>query len=329
MATAVADKAQAESPPIPPAPPKQQTASQTQTAPPIAAAPASPFTQPLTPTPAPAPVAPPFIIHSAKPKAGSPAPYLKGLIYGTYGSGKTYFGGSAIDVPEMRDVLFIDAEGGSLVINDRENLDKVEVRDYRTLDGIKEYLIRHCAARDSGDIDSLLKMERVLKQDPSITVPRQYRTVVIDSLSELYRLLMYDLLGIRPGETNLDLQIDQPEWKDYGQASQRVLLMIRTFREIPVNVIFIASSQEKENEVKQVRSIPNVSGKLAKDIQGFLDVVGFLRSVANDKGEVIRRLDLVGTQQFDAKHRFVHAKQNFLMNPTMLDLFNLAHNRSK
>jgi hypothetical protein len=248
------------------------------------------------------------------------------MIYGCYGCGKTWFGGSAADVSQMRDVLFVDAEAGTLTINNRPDVDIVTVGAFRELNTIKEYLIRHCSARDKGDLGTLAKMESQLRGEVMVN-PKQYRTVVIDSLTEMHRKLMYELTGVDTATTNLDSLIGTPEWADWNQASQRVQLMIRAFRDIPINVIFIASSQEKEDATKQLRIIPNLSGKLAKEVQGFLDCVGFLRSVANDKGEVARRLDLVGTAKFDAKHRFTGAKTNFLSNPTMAKLYALAQGK--
>jgi hypothetical protein len=156
-----------------------------------------------------------------------------------------------------------------------------------------------------------------------VTTPKQYKTVVIDSLTDLYRKLMYDLLGIDVGVTNLDAQIDAPEWSHYGQAKQRVELLIRTFMDLPINVIFIASAKEKEDAMKRMKFIPNLTGALAKDAQGFVDLVGFLRSAADDQGKIVRRLDIVGTNAFDAKNRFVGCPDTFLLNPSMETIYAL------
>ncbi len=46
-------------------------------------------------------------------KASERAKYLKLLVYGQPGSGKTYLAGTATKVPELSPVLFIDVEGGT------------------------------------------------------------------------------------------------------------------------------------------------------------------------------------------------------------------------
>src|SRR6476660_5334933 len=56
--------------------------------------------------------------------------WLKALVYGSPGAGKTTLFGSAADVPEMCDVLYISAEAGeeALIDNDRiQNADGIDL----------------------------------------------------------------------------------------------------------------------------------------------------------------------------------------------------------
>ena len=136
--------------------------------------------------------------------------YLKLLIYGNYGVGKTTLACTALEVESMKDVLLINAEAGDLSVDDFEDLDEVTVQTFRQFGRIHEYLKQHCKARDEGDTEKLLTMERQLKQDESITVPRKYNTVIIDSLTEVEALVFNQLLGITDS-TRLDEEVQGAE----------------------------------------------------------------------------------------------------------------------
>jgi hypothetical protein len=59
-----------------------------------------------------------------------------------------------------------------------------------------------------------------------------------------------------------------------------------------------------------------LTGKLAKQVQGFMDVVGFLRT-EKDQGKDVRRMYVRRTQSFDAKCRFSGFKGNYWQNPSL------------
>src|SRR3989304_8659426 len=63
-----------------------------------------------------APAGPPFQMHGLTEYDR----WLKMIAYGDYGSGKTRLLGSAVLVPDMRDVFLIDAEAGDLTIATEE-----------------------------------------------------------------------------------------------------------------------------------------------------------------------------------------------------------------
>ena len=89
--------------------------------------------------------------------------YLKALIYGTYGVGKTTLAVSATEVPSMNNVIMVNAESGDLAVDEVENLDAITVQDFRTLGQIHEFLKQHCKARDDDNIEKLVTMEAALR----------------------------------------------------------------------------------------------------------------------------------------------------------------------
>lgn len=245
--------------------------------------------------------------------------YLKLLIYGNYGVGKTYLAGTASDVDSMQDVLIINAEAGDLSLAAFTNVDEITVQDFRTLGRINEFLKQHCVMRDAGDIDKLRSLEARVRQvdEKDIKEPRQYRTVIIDSLTELEAYCFNQLLGITD-TTRLDEDPQSAEWTEYKKNHTMMLRVVRAFRDLPMHVIFTAAEQFQQDESKRYKYSPDLTGKLSKKIQGFMDMVGYL-AIGKDGETTIRRLYVSPspTGKYDAKHRYQAFKGEFFLNPTI------------
>lgn len=262
---------------------------------------------------------PPFMISTPANRK-----YIKILIYGEPGTGKTYLAGSAADVPQMRDVLYIDVESGSETLIERwPMLPLININSFKQVARIYEFLVRHCQARDTGDIAKLRELEeRVTAQVPE--EPRQFHTVVIDSLSEVQKLNMYQLLSIDIG-ARLDEEFQAPEFAEWNKTTEMVRLLVRSFRDLPMHVIFISGDREEEGK-KQTINFPR---ELGRSLPGFLDAVGFYQAEVKPKEgggrEVERRLYLEAGRRFLAKHWFGSnaVPEGYLVNPTMQDIFNL------
>ncbi len=245
--------------------------------------------------------------------------YLKTLIYGNYGVGKTTLACTALEVPSMCDVLIINAESGDLSVEHMKNLDTITVDDFRTLGQINEFLKQHCRARDEGDIDRLKALESTLRgvEEEDIKVPRQYKTVVIDSLSELEAYCFNQLLGITD-TTRLDEETQSAEWAEYKKNNTMMLRVVRAFRDLPMNVIFICGEKYSQDETKKFKYVPDMTGKLAKKIQGFMDMVGYY-VMARTGDNIQRRLYVMpsATGRYDAKHRYRTFKGEYFEDPTI------------
>jgi len=59
-------------------------------------------------------------------------------------------------------------------------------------------------------------------------------------------------------------------------------MMIRAFRDLPMHVFFVCAQQYTQDETKKMHYTPALTGKLAAQAQGFVDIVGFLRAQAPD-----------------------------------------------
>lgn len=276
-------------------------------------------------TAAAAPAAPPFVIQTMQ---GADR-WIKMLVYGGYGSGKTLLCGTAAAVPQMRDVLIISCEAGDLTIKteiaslseeDKKHIDTVRVTSYKQLARVHEFLRVHCMYRDLPFEEGESKLKELEKRlfpqsDPEAPA-RRYYTAALDSLTEAETFSMYTLLGITDN-TRLDEETQSPEWAEYKKNNTQILRLSRAMRDLPINLILTAASSFVQNEAKQFIYQPALTGKLAKQIQGFMDVVGFLHVGPGENGVRIHRMIVHPTPRVDAKCRFSNFKQPYWDNPTM------------
>jgi hypothetical protein len=267
------------------------------------------------------PKPPPFVITSTK----SEEKWLKVLLYGIYGVGKTSLSITAMEVPEMNDVLFVNAESGELSLPN--GVDKVDVGTYATVARVFEFLRLHVRYRDENNEEGLWTLQRRLF-GPNIYQPerlRKYRTIIIDSLTEVQTYLMYQLLNVDMNNWQLDIAPESPEFKEWGQSSEMIQLQVRLFRDLKMHVIFVCSEQEVTDNNRLLKR-PNLPGKLANKVQGFLDVVGYLDAAINSEGDSVRRLWLQpGHGKFQAKHRFRnHPNLKYIDLPDMKQLLDLT-----
>lgn len=284
--------------------------------------------------------APPFMITPLK----TEHKFFKGLFYAKFGDGKTSLAGSAVDVPAMNDVLMINAESGEMSIEEadhiknRYRIDQVRVTDFVTVARVQEFLLAHCKARDAKDIDRLRSLqarlfgyskdvidvdatEDVFEEDGftfKVARLRRYRTVIIDSLTEIDTFSLYQLLGIKT-DMKLDADMDVAQFAEFRKNNQMMQLLVRAYRDLPMNVLLVASTQYIQDEMKQMHWTPALTGKLSGQVQGFVDLVGFLQTGKPAEGSKVipRRLYIQPIGKFDAKSRMAAYKEPYIDNPTM------------
>jgi AAA domain len=253
------------------------------------------------------------------------------LVYGTYGVGKSTLVGSSVDVPSMRDVLLVDAESGDLVLRDNprvHNADEIEhvrITNFLQVARVQEFLKSHCVRRDRDDVEGMRQVEAFLKGvEPSeIKNPRRFRTVIIDSLSEIEAYCMYGLLGVNEGEvlTGAAADIEVARFDEFRKQNVMIQTLVRALRDLPMHVLFVCAQQYNQDELKRFHYGPQMTGKLAAQIQGFTDIVGYLRSGTPDESNVApRRLFVQPVERFDAKNRRAAFKEPHIDNPTMASI---------
>lgn len=194
-------------------------------------------------------------------------PYLNAMIYGDSGSGKTLLSASAAFVPELAPVLFIDVEGGTHTISHFEDTSAIDI----VPDPESERTLRWT------DIQKIY--------DELYNGRHPYKTVVIDSLTEMQKLAMSHVLG-NTGKMNFDAEGNLPQFKDWHINTEQMRRMVRAFRDLPMNTIFTALADEKadprtaNSENPRMIKNPSFTKKLAIEIPAFFDMVFYLYSKA-------------------------------------------------
>jgi adenylate kinase family enzyme len=166
------------------------------------------------------------------------------LVYGDPGVGKTTFAATAA---ELGKVLYIDAESGAKFI-DKKYADKID--------------ILHLA--DVSVLDEVLKPANIA----------EYKTIVIDSITEVMKKLLDRIKGSK----------DKPTIADWGTVINQMESFFRKFRDLDKHVIMCALSSEKGDE-DVVLKRPSLSGKnLPADIVGIVDICLYMEN--NQLGRV-------------------------------------------
>lgn len=158
--------------------------------------------------------------------------------------------------------------------------------------------------------------------------PKRFRTVITDSLTEAQKYCMYQLLGIDPLRQKLDAEPDSAEWKDWGASREMIQFLVRRYRDLPIHTLWICGEDETEDAKKRKYYTPLLPGKLSKDVQGLVDVVGYLRKCPQEGGGIKHRIYLEGGDygpiNIAAKHRFgPKLKGCFLDEATMQTIYDL------
>lgn len=259
--------------------------------------------------------------------------YLKALVYGEYGSGKTWWCGTSADVPALRDVLLISAESGHATLEDDAHafgmIDIVQTTNYKTVARVYDFLKLHCSIRDRlgqhADISDASRDRRLFNLQSQVMPDledggrvRAYRTVIIDSLTEVEVYCMNQLLGVNDA-TKIDEESAPAEWAQYRVQHTMVQRLIRNFRDLPMHVLFTCARSYVQDETKRMIYSPMMTGKLSGQVQGFMDMVGYLvMGAPGDDGAIApRRMYIQPAPRYAAKARFSNYKKGFFDNPTV------------
>jgi hypothetical protein len=253
------------------------------------------------------------------------------MAYGKPGSGKTTLLGTAADVPEMRDILYVDAERGNLTMEENPRIknsafiteNRISVETFKEVAMVHDFLKAHCKHRDEGNIEKLRTLEAQVRgcSPDEIIEPKQFRTVLMDSLTEIDIYCTYGLLGITQqnvlhGEAS---DIEVARFDEFRKNNQMVQMLCRAFRDLPIHFLASAGQVYTEDELRKRYYSPALTGQLKTQVPGFFDIVGYLSaSKVGDKIE--RRMYVKPVGNFEAKNRRSVFQKDYFEDPYMSDI---------
>lgn len=202
--------------------------------------------------------------------------YIKALIYGDAGAGKTF---AACTAPNP--LLILSEWAVARPTLERLRKDK----------GIDP---------DTIFVNSWQDFEEAYKYAAGNV--HKYDTVVLDGLTDLNDRAMEEILIAavtrpRPGAAH---DPDQLEIGDWGKVGNRTLGAVRKFRDLPCHVIITALAQENKNDLF---TVPMVAPKgTQKKIAAQFNLVGYLVAEQKPGKPSVRKLHVDMSHSFQAKN---------------------------
>jgi phage nucleotide-binding protein len=181
--------------------------------------------------------------------------YLKCLVYGDPGIGKTRFLGTAQQDPRTNPMLVLDFEGGTSTLAGLD-IDVARIRSWEDYEQMHAFL-------EKGD--------------------HPYKSVAIDSVSETHWHFLKTLMDNRADDTRkIEDVSDQQE---YGQALVQLRNFLRGYRDLPLHVFFTAHAKEERDPREGMVKKPSLAGKAANEVLGIVDVGAYMCWAAVGEGK--------------------------------------------
>lgn len=192
---------------------------------------------------------------------------LKLLLYGDSGAGKSWAAGTAPDP------IYLLTEPNGLPTIKASNPRAVVVQ----------------ADDTHGGMNTVRAFLRAAK-DGELARETGCKTVVLDSLNELQRMLRDEIMATKKGTP----QEGQFSLQDWGVLTDKMRTLVRAFRDLPFHVVAITHASSETDEATQSRYVgPMFQGKaLPNEIAGYFSAVGFMyreRKTNEDKTVTVER----------------------------------------
>lgn len=224
--------------------------------------------------------------------------FLKMLIYGSNGVGKTTLAETANDCPVTSKALFVNIEGGVLSVIHKKP-DVVDLKNFDQLEEIFWFLAKS---------------------------KHTYRTVIIDSLSELQLFNLDKIVAEqlnKPSSKGAKRDSLDDVWKeDYGKSTQELRRVTRQFRDLPMHVVFTCLDSFSMDSEGEEKVFPALTPKLRNSVMGYMDVVGYMYNQRskdeNGKEQIVRKMLCQNYGKWSAKDRSPGGRLGLVLNdPTI------------
>lgn len=207
---------------------------------------------------------------------GSDAEYIRMMIVAAPGFGKTVFAGTA------RDALFLTTDPEGTISAKRRG------------STAKEWKIKSWA--DINEAFVWLRSEG----------HKLFKWVIIDNVTEAQLMARQSSMD-KARKTNATRDEFVPGLDDHQRSQNMTVDMVKRFNDLPMHVIYtshMTTEEDAEGETFFSAAIHGQKGALARQILGYMNVVGFGEVVENDAGEEVRRVWFTHHGSYRGKDRF-------------------------
>lgn len=219
------------------------------------------------------------------------------MLYGESGVGKTPFCGTLEEYPKTSPSLFLDVDQGAMslnVVNPRP-----VVHSVMTWAGAQT-------------VYALLKGRKWEELSKLVGAPaKEYRSVVVDSGTELSRILRESIVAAD------DRNEGVPSQEHYLRAQLRFTTMYRMFRDLPMSFVMTAGVRELKDDVAGiVKFYPDFPPGMTHDLIRMSDLVLFM-NVALEQQQGSSERKWVRYLVTQVSQRFVARDRSQTLDPTL------------
>lgn len=180
--------------------------------------------------------------------------YLKMLVYGKPGVGKTTLAASAGKLARTGPALLLNIDPGGLAVVGMPGVKVVDIKSWSDVYKVISYL------------KSLV---------PS---PPPFKTLIIDSLTELQYLNLDAISRAR----NKGKETDEIYLDEYGISTRQIRRLVRWLRDYPIHVVYTAQEGTSKDKEQDETIFPALTDKLRIALLAYMDIIAYLRTLVKE-----------------------------------------------
>lgn len=191
------------------------------------------------------------------------------IIFGDYGTGKSWLAASADEIEEYAPVLAVDIEGSFAGVGRRfPNVDVVQADTHAKLEFIKNELL---------------------------TEDHEYKTVIFDTLNVAQKRAKAKFKQDYPNNT----------FAMWDALAEWSMDFVRSMHHAPFLAIFIAHPQtDKDDNTGKLLTTVKLAGGARSEVPTVPDLIGYTFYTTNDEGQPVRALQVGRSANVVTKNRF-------------------------
>lgn len=217
--------------------------------------------------------------------------FVKLLLYGPGGVGKTRFIGEGAPTP-----VFMDVERSGETFRRIPELAKTPI----------------FVPKDFEDMFEFSK---------AVVKAKRYDTLVVDTIGRAQTNQVRDYLIVETNKPKVTRSKYLPLWGDYRVSTNMLDEFFVFLQEAPIHVVFIAHDRVYLNEDGQITRIcPDLTPALSKALTELINVVAYMDATTDIMGKIERKLIVNPINKIEAKNR-LNIQELSIKNPNFKDIF--------